>query len=97
SISTLFPYTTSSDLSATWVAGTTLTHVGLNANYPVDDDWAISKAFDLNKANSDASGVIVIKNFALTGAVPSQFTWKYATAGTYRSEEHTSELQSLAY
>jgi hypothetical protein len=71
--------------SATWVAGTTLTHVGLNANYPADDDWAITKAFDLSKANSDASGVTVIKNFALTGAVPSQFTWKYAIAGTYKA------------
>jgi hypothetical protein len=78
--------------SATWIAGTALTHVGLNANLPVDDDWAISKAFDLNKASSldpakgssDALGVVSVKNLA-TGAVPPQFRWKYATAGTYKA------------
>jgi hypothetical protein len=78
--------------SASWVAGTTLTHVGLNANYPADEDWAISKAFDLNKASSldatrgssDALGVVSVKNLA-TGAVPPQFRWRYATAGTYKA------------
>lgn len=78
--------------SATWVAGTTLTHIGLNANYPEDEDWAVSKAFDLNKANSidptrgssDALGVVSVKNLA-TGAVPPQVKWKYATAGTYNA------------
>jgi hypothetical protein len=71
--------------SATWVAGTTLTHVGLNANYPADDDWAISKAFDLSKASSDAAGVVTLKNYTLTGNIPQQFRWRYATAGIYKA------------
>jgi hypothetical protein len=79
--------------SATWVAGTTLVHTGLNANYPSDEDWAITKAFDLSKAtsldatrgSSDALGVVTVKNLALTGTVPVNFKWKYATAGTYNA------------
>jgi hypothetical protein len=79
--------------SSTWVAGTTLVHTGLNANYPVDEDWAITKPFDLSKANSldptkgssDALGVVTVKNLALTGVVPSQFKWRYATVGTYKA------------
>jgi hypothetical protein len=78
--------------SSTWVAGITLTHVGLNASYPPDEDWAISKAFDLNKASSidptkgtsDVLGVVSVKNLA-TGAVPPQVRWRYATAGTYKA------------
>lgn len=77
--------------SANWVAGTTLVHAGLNANYPVDEDWAISKAFDLSRAtsldptrgSSDALGVVTVKNLALTGTVPPNFRWRYTTAGTY--------------
>jgi Domain of unknown function (DUF5017) len=76
--------------SATWVAGTTLVHAGLNANYPSDEDWAVSKPFDLSRAtsldatrgSSDALGVVTVKNLALTGTVPANFKWKYATAGT---------------
>lgn len=76
--------------SANWVAGGTLTHVGLNANFPADEDWAISKAFNLNKASSldatrgasNALGVVSVKNLA-TGAVPDQVKWRYSTAGTY--------------
>jgi hypothetical protein len=79
--------------SATWSAGTTLVHTGLNANYPVDEDWAISKAFDLSKAtsldatkgSSDALGVVTVKNLGLTGTVPANFKWKYATAGNYKA------------
>lgn len=71
--------------SATWVGGTTLTHVGLNAAYPADEDWAISKAFDLNKSNSDASGVSIIKNYTLTGNIPATFNSKYTTAGIYKA------------
>jgi plastocyanin len=79
--------------SATWASGTTLVHTGLNANYPADEDWAISKQFDLTKAtsldatrgSSDALGVVTVKNLALTGIVPSSFKWKYATAGTYNA------------
>ncbi|MEI6946821.1 DUF5017 domain-containing protein [Paraflavisolibacter sp. H34] len=79
--------------SATWVSGTTLTHVGLNAAYPVDEDWAISRPFDLTRAASldaarggaNALGVVTVKNLALTGTVPEQFVWRYAKAGTYKA------------
>jgi hypothetical protein len=79
--------------SATWSSGTTLVHVGLLPNLPVDDDWVISKPFDLKKytsidptrGSSDALGVVNIKNLALTGTVPANFKWRYATPGVYNA------------
>ena len=70
--------------SARWVSSATLTHVGLKAGYPADEDWAISRAFSLNSINSDASGVIPVKN--ISGApLASQYAYKYAAAGTYKA------------
>lgn len=71
--------------SANWVSGTSLTHVGLNAGFPGDDDWAISRSFDLNRIASDAAGVTVVKNLALTGVVPPVFSWVYTKPGTYKA------------
>lgn len=86
--------------SANWVSGTSLTHVSLNAGLPSDDDWAISRPFDLTRYTGDRAGVVVIKNLALTGLVPAQFSWRYPAAGTYKAVfvyrnanvEHTEEV-----
>ena len=68
--------------SAKWVSGATLTHVGLKAGYPADEDWAISRPFSLNSVNADVA--TVIKN--ISGApVASPYLYKYATAGTYKA------------
>ncbi len=71
--------------SATWTVNlTTLTHKGLAAGYPGDNDWLISTAFNLRSAIGDAAGVTTIKNLT-TGFVPTEQTQIYTKAGTYQA------------
>ncbi|MFD1255429.1 DUF5017 domain-containing protein [Mucilaginibacter terrae] len=79
---------TSVDLNggnASWVVNSSnLSHLGLDIGLPADEDWAISKAFDLKKITADAANVITIKT-ASTGFVVPQFTYIYTTPGTYKA------------
>lgn len=70
--------------SARWVSGTSLTHVGLKSGFPADEDWAISRSFSLNKTNSDANGVAVVKNLSSV-PLPPQYLYKYSGPGTYKA------------
>jgi hypothetical protein len=67
--------------SARWVAGTSLAHVGLALGYPSDDDWAISKPFDLSTIVPDRKGSINIK--AAYQAAITSYNFTYNTPGTY--------------
>ncbi|EOR95274.1 hypothetical protein ADIARSV_1551 [Arcticibacter svalbardensis MN12-7] len=70
--------------SARWVINsTTLTHLGLAAGNPDDNDWVISKAINLKTAVGDATGVETIKNLT-TGYMPTSFQYVYTTPGTYK-------------
>jgi hypothetical protein len=58
--------------------------VKLKAGFPADEDWGISKPFNLNSVNADVSGVIAVKN--ISGVpLPKQYLYKYAAAGTYKA------------
>lgn len=71
--------------SARWVINTTsVVHTGLNAGYPADNDWVISKGFDLRAAVGDAAGVAIVKNIT-TGFVPRSYSYIYKTPGTYKA------------
>ncbi|RKR84591.1 hypothetical protein BDD43_4837 [Mucilaginibacter gracilis] len=69
--------------SAKWVASTSLTHVGLAAGYPGDDDWAVSKPFDLRTVMPDNKGAVNIK--AIYQSALTTYTYNYALAGTYKA------------
>jgi len=68
--------------SAHWSAGTSLVHAGLKAGYPADDDWAITRPFYLNSINSDAAGVVVVKNITSVPLAPV-FNYQFVAPGTY--------------
>ncbi|TCC88620.1 DUF5017 domain-containing protein [Pedobacter frigiditerrae] len=70
--------------SARWVINSgNIVHTGLNAAYPGDDDWVISKGFDLRTVAGDASGVIPIKSIATP--VIKSYVHIYNTPGTYKA------------
>jgi len=75
---------------ANWAFSTnSLTHAGLDVGKAADEDWAISRAFELNKTNSSASGVLKVKDLTtldsrLTNS-NSSFYYVYTVAGTYKA------------
>jgi hypothetical protein len=75
---------------ANWSLGTnSVTHAGLDAGKAADEDWAISKAFDLNKTSSTAAGVLKVKDLTtvdsrLTNS-NKKFGYVYSVAGTYKA------------
>ncbi len=71
--------------SATWTINlTSFFHRGLSAGLPGDNDWLISKGFNLRSALGDASGVTTVKNLT-TGFVPSSQIKIYTKPGTYKA------------
>ncbi len=69
--------------STKWVPGTSLFHAGLNAGYPSDDDWSISRTFNLRALVPERKGAVNIK--AISQASLSQYRFTYNTPGTYKA------------
>lgn len=69
--------------SAQWASASSLIHVGLNEGRPEDDDWVISKGFDLKKINADNKGAVNIK--AIYQPKMTSYTYAYATPGVYKA------------
>ncbi|MBC8085371.1 MAG: DUF5017 domain-containing protein [Hymenobacter sp.] len=68
---------------STWTSGTSLQHGGAEIGNAADDDWAVSKPFDLTQRNSDASGGIPLKTVIDVPLTSYQYT--YAQPGTYKA------------
>ncbi|WP_345949728.1 DUF5017 domain-containing protein [Mucilaginibacter sp. PAMB04274] len=69
--------------STKWVPGTSLFHAGLAAGYPSDDDWSISRAFNLRTLVPERKGSVNIKSIAQASLPQYRFT--YSTPGTYKA------------
>lgn len=83
--SSLFQQVDFLNKASNWtINSTNITHRGEAAGTPADDDWVISKGFNLMKAQGDAAGVETIKNLT-TGFTPSTFTHLYTKPGTYKA------------
>lgn len=60
-----------------------LIHLESPVNSVADDDWVISKEFDLTQRNGDVKGSVNVK--AISGNAPKTFSWKYTNPGTYKA------------